>query len=119
MSAIDDSVDIAIGVIEGKVVARWQSPLSEIEFDPNNAYRIGLMLSKAAMQAYRGNQMAGSDMEFLMGELAQVKVKVSELQRDAMVAAVATILKTLIEQKRSPGYIAMHCVDAVLRETAR
>lgn len=113
------SMEVAIGVVQGKVIAKWPQAVDAIEFDPQNAYRIGLMLSRAAMEAYRGNEAKDADMELLIGELAQVGVKVSDAKRDMLIAAVSTILKTLIDQKRSPGYIALHCVDQVLKETAR
>jgi hypothetical protein len=114
----DGSVDVAIGVFEGQVVARWKDPLREITFDPPNAYKIGLALSHAALEAHNG--AAGKEaVEFIAGELAEVKVHVSDLQRMAMVQVVATIVRTLTDQKRTAGYIAQHCVDAVLKDTAR
>lgn len=113
------SVDIAIGVVKGKVVAQWKDPIREIEFDPPNAYKIGLALSKAALDAHRGSGDVGKDTEFIAGELAQVKVEVSDQTRTYLINAVSTILRTFIEQGKTPGYMAMHCVDAVLRETAR
>ncbi len=112
------SVDVAIGVVDGKVVAQWREPTTEITFDPQNAYSIGMHMARAAMEAHQG-KASGKELEFLAGELAQVKVKVSDLERMAMIQAVATIVRTLIDQKRTPGYIAQHAVDAVLRETAR
>lgn len=117
---MSESMDVAIGVVEGKVVARWHAPVTEIAFDPKNAYKVGLALSKAALDAHSGKKReAKSDVEFIDGELSQNKIVVTDLQRDYMIAQVATILKTLQDQKRSPGYMAMHCVDAVLKETAR
>ena len=46
-------------------------------------------------------------------------MKVSDMDRARMIGAVATIVKTLMDKKQSPGYIAMHAVDEVLKETAR
>lgn len=112
------NVDIAIGVFEGKVIARWLEATREIMFDPANAYKVGLALSHAAIEAHEGTRQQ-KDIEFIGEELAQIKIVVTDAQRDMLVATVATILATLIEKKMTPGYIAMHCVDAVLRETAR
>jgi hypothetical protein len=112
------SVDVAIGVFEGKVVASWHEPVAEISFDPKNAYTIGMHLARAAMEAHQG-RATGKEFEFIAGELAEVKVKVSDVQRMAMVMKVSTIVRSLIDQKRSAGYIAQHCVDAVLQDTAR
>jgi hypothetical protein len=114
------SVDVAIGVDKGKVIARWHTPVTEIVFDPQNAYKVGLALSKAALDAHTNTKRdAKADVEFIDGELSQSKIIVSDQQRAYMVGAVATILKTFLEQKKTPGYMAEHCVDAVLRETAR
>ncbi len=117
---MSDSVDVAIGIVKGKVVAQWRKPTAEIVFDPANAYKIGLALSKAALDAHRGERGdTGKDVAFIDGELAQVKVEVSDEKRLYLVNAVATILKTLLEQGKTPGYCALHAVDMVLRETAR
>lgn len=115
---MSENVDVAIGVVGAKVVARWIEPVTQIEFDAANAYKVGLALSHAALEAHKGARKS-KDVEFIDGELAQVKLVVSDVLRDMLIASVATIVKTLQDQKKTPGYIAMHCVDAVLRETAR
>lgn len=115
---MSDSIDVAIGVFEGKVVAQWKDPTASIAFDPKNAYMVGMALSKAAMEAHRGSKN-GEDVGFLADELTTEKKKVSDLERMALVMQVSTIIRTLIDQKRTPGYIAQHCVDTVLAETAR
>ena len=112
------SVDIAIGVVDGKVIARWHEMTDEIIFDPHNAYTVGTALSKAALEAHRGNGSPG-DMEFIAGELAEVKVKVSDTKRNFLIVQVAGILRSLITQNKSPAIMAAHAVDAVLQETAR
>ena len=113
------SVDVAVGVFEGKVVARWQEPVTEITFDPQNAYTVAHALANAAVEAYLGKKKNAHDIQVVDGQLAQIKMVVTDMQRDMMVATVASIIKTFVDQKKSPAYIAMHCVDAVLRETAR
>lgn len=115
---MSDSVAVAIGVVEGKVVAKWHQPMNEITFDPANAYSVGMHLARAAMEAHQGKPN-GKELEFIAGELAEVKMKVSDEQRMAMVLKVATIIRSMTDQKFSSGQIANHCVDAVLRETAR
>lgn len=112
-------MDIAIGVVEGKVVARWPEPVMEITFDPQNAYQVGVNLSKAALDAHRGSPSndEGRDLLFLADQLTQQRIEVSDAQRVYLINKVSSILKSL--EGRSNGYIAMHCVDAVLQETAR
>lgn len=115
---MSESVQVAVGVVEGKVVAKWHEPTNEIVFDPQNAYSVGMHMARAAMEAHQG-MPTGKELEFIAGELAQVKVKVSDLQRMAMIQEVSVIIRSLIDQKRNAGYIAQHAVDAVLKETAR
>ncbi len=112
------SVDILIGVQDGQVIAKWEEVANHIIFDPQNAYQVGMALSKAGMEASRGTAQKG-DTQFIEGELREMKVKVSDLQRMGMVMQVATIIRTMVDEKRTPGTIAQHCVDIVLRETAR
>ena len=115
---MSDAVDVAVGVLDGKVIARWHEPTREITFDPKNAYTVGMHLARAAMEAHQGKP-TGKELEFIAGELAQVKMVVSDIHRMAMIQEVASIVRTLMDQKRNAGYIATHAVDAVLRETAR
>lgn len=111
-----DNIDIAIGVVNGQVITKWNDATNEIVFDPANAYKVGLALSRAAMQAHGNAKDVKSDTDFILGEQ---RITVTDAQRDYMVAQVATILKTFMEQGKSPGYMAMHCVDTVLAETAK
>ena len=92
---------------------------ARIDESPEGATALGLDTgARAAMEAHQG-KANGKEIEFIAGELATVKFEVTDLQRMAMVQQVATIIRTLLDQKRTPGYIAQHAVDAVLRETAR
>lgn len=116
---MSDSVDVAIGVVEGKVIARWQQACTEISFDPKNAYQVSIALGKAALEAHGGKAADSKDAAFIDGELKQVKVTVTDAQRMMMVAKVATIIRSMMDQKATHGQIAVHAVDAVLRETAR
>ena len=112
------SVDVGIGVVEGKVIAKWHAPTNEIEFDAQNAYLIGVSLCKAALEAHRGSPDTGSkDLMFIADQLASQKVEVSDVQRVAMINKVTSILQGL--KGRPTAYQAVHCVDAVLQETAR
>lgn len=109
------NVDVAVGVVEGKVVAKWHIPVEQIVFDPQNAYRVGMALATAGMEAHKGSPINAKP--FLDAELARPTV--TDQQRDRLIAIVATQIKTLQEKGRSPGMIAIHAVDAVLQEVAR
>lgn len=112
---MSESVQVAVGVVEGKVVARWHQPTNEIAFDPQNAYKVGMALAEAGMQAHKGSPINGHD--FIVSELQRPKI--TDQQRDRLISIVATQIKTLQEKGRSPGMIAIHAVDAVLQEVAR
>lgn len=114
-----DSVDVMIGVVSGKVIARWADPLAQIEFDAPNAYKVGLALSHAALKAYKGSKRTNKDLAAIEGELAETRVTITGTQRAMLVATCAHIIRQLTDEKKTPVYIALHCVDAVLRETAR
>lgn len=113
-----DSVAVAIGVFDGKVIAKWHAPVDQITFDPKNAYTVGLALSKAALEAHRGSSVNG-DADFVAGQLTEQRITITDAQRDLLIGKVATMLKTFIDQGKWPGYIAMHAVDLVLSDTAR
>lgn len=113
-----DSVQVAIGVFDGKVVAKWPSACDQIVFDAKNSYLIGMALCKAALEANRGRADKG-DTEFIAGELTERKMVITELQRDALIGQVATQIRTLVNKHASAGTIAMHAVDTVLQETTR
>ena len=114
------NVDIGIGVMEGRVICQWKDPTSQIEFDAQNAYLVGVSLCKAALEAHRGSPDTGNkDLMFIAEELASQKIEISDIKRAALINQVASIIRSLTLQKKSEGYVAMHCVDAVLQETAR
>lgn len=112
---MSESVQVAVGVVEGKVVARWAMPTAEIVFDPQNAYNVGMALAQAGMEAHGGSPINAHP--FLTSELQRPKV--TDAQRDMLIGIVATQLKTLMDKGRSPGFMAIHAVDAVLQEVAR
>lgn len=116
---MSDPVDVAVGIVNNKVVARWLDPITEIEFDAPNAYKVGLALSHAAMEAHKGTPRKSKDITLIDGELKETRVTVTEMQRTMLVATCAHIIRQFTDEKRAPRYIALHCVDAVLRETAR
>ena len=112
------TVQVAIGVVDGKVVAQWHEPMREIVFDPKNAYSVGMHMARAAMEAHNG-KATGKELEFIAGELAEVKVKVTGEQRMAMILAATHIIRSMTDQRKSHGQIAVEVVDSVLQETAR
>ena len=115
---MSENVDVAVGVVNGKVVAQWHKPVNEIVFDPKNAYTVSLALGRAALEAHKGS--AGADtIDFVAGELVDQKIRISDARRSMLVMQASTILKSLREQSKPDGYCAQHIVDLVLADTAK
>ena len=114
MTEPQGSVDVAIGVFEGKVIATWQKPTTQIVFDPQNAFQIGEAMARAAHEAKYGAPPQSDG-----GYIAeQVKARVTENMRVRMINRVVLMLGSMQRQKKTPGHIAMALVDAILREVA-
>lgn len=106
-----DSVDVAIGVVDGRVVARWRDPTSEIVFDPQNAFQIGEAMARAAHEARFG--VAPTDESYIAG---QIRARVTENLRVRAINRVVLMLGSMERQGKAPGHIAAQLVDAILRE---
>lgn len=105
---MSEAIDVAVGVVNGKVVAKWHRATAEIVFDPNNAYSVGKALSNAACDA------AGTT-PLMMGDTAKMKITLE--QRARILVICGRILRSMMEQGKKPEQIAMHVVDHVLQET--
>jgi hypothetical protein len=117
-----NAVLVVVGVEKGNVEMSLREDTSgkyaQGSFEPKFAYELGLKLCRSAMEAHRGNP-SDKDLQYIDGELKQVKVVVTDVQRMAMVNTVSHIVRSMLDQKRTPGQIAVEAVDAVLQETAR
>jgi ribosomal protein L24E len=101
------NVEVAIGVVEGKVVARWHQAISQIEFNPDNAYQIGTALRNAACDATGVTpEMMGSG-----------KMEITNEGRARILIICGKIVRSLMEQGKTPEQITVHVVDYVLGET--
>lgn len=111
-----DSVQVAVGVFAGKVVTRWQTPCEQIEFDPKNAYTVGLAMARAAREAHEGKPAPDGFDAFFSSE---AKMQIGDEHRLRIISVAATMLRTLIARGDKADMIAIHVVDAVLQETTR
>jgi hypothetical protein len=105
-------VDVAIGVHEGKVVARWMVPTNEIVFDPQNAYQIGEAMARAAHEAKHGAPVQ-TDESYIA---EQVRARVTENLRLRMINRFILMFGSMERQRKTPQHIAAQMVDALLRE---
>ena len=106
------SVDVAIGVHEGKVVARWALPTTQIVFDPQNAFQIGEAMARAAHEARYGAPVQ-TDESYIA---EQVRARVSENLRLKMINRFVLMFGSMERQRKTPKHIAEQMVDALLRE---
>jgi hypothetical protein len=106
------SVDVSIGVHEGKVVARWQVPTNQIVFDPQNAFQVGEAMARAAHEARYGVSVQ-TDESYIA---EQVRARVTENLRARMVSRFVLMFGSMERQRKTPKHIAEQMVDALLRE---
>lgn len=105
-------VDVAIGVHEGKVVARWALPVTEIVFDPQNAFQVGEAMARAAHEARYGEKVE-TDESYVA---SQIRARVTENLRTKAIHRVVRMLGSMERHRRTPAHIATELVDAILRE---
>lgn len=114
MSDPINNVEIAIGVVDGKVVAKWHEPTQCIVFDPQNAFDVGEALARAAHNArFPGEPLP--DANYIAN---QVRARLTENLRVRMINRVSLMLETETFRSWTPGKRAMHLVDAIFREVA-
>lgn len=106
------NVDVAIAVVDGKVVAQWYQPTHQIVFDPQNAFQVGEALARAAHQA-RFPGEALSDRSYIA---EQVRARATEDARVRCINRCSIMMASDNFRTWTPGKQAMHLVDAILRE---
>lgn len=109
------NIDVAVGVVEGKVVAQWHRPVTQIVFDPQNAFQIGEALARAAHEARFPGEKLPSDRSYLA---EQVRAKLTEDLRVRMINRVSLMMQGEQFRTWTPGKQALHLVDAIFREVA-
>lgn len=114
-----NAVQVLVGVVNGIVNAkvRWDDTgrFEDMHFEPKEAYEIGIALSKAAMEAHAGQPVGGAD-DFIRNESL---MKITDEGRARILVIVGKMVRSLMDQGKSPEQITMHAVDFVLQETTR
>jgi len=108
------SVDVAIGISQGKVLIHWQRPTTYIAFDPQNAYEFGEMMARTAHKARFGED-APDDRSYLA---QQIRARVTEELRDRMVIRTMHVIRSLQEKNKSPDFVAKEVVDTIFAEVS-
>lgn len=114
MSKRDGKTEIAIGDEGGRVFLRFKEPIAWVALDPQNAFDIGEAIARAAHKARFGGE-APADSSYLA---QQVRARLTDQLRDRLIISISTMLRSLQEQGKSPGQMALHVVDTILSEVA-
>lgn len=100
-----DSTICAIGERNGMVVMSFPRPVTEFTIDAEQARQMAEQFARSAHKAHTGNAWPTPS-----------KSAVSEALRKRLHARASIVARTLIEQGKSPAYIARHMVDIILTE---
>lgn len=98
------TTEIAIGTREGLVVLQFQNQVEWIALDPQNALMIGEAIARAAYECKYGKVPSGTQ-----NVLKQEKVNTLYKRAELMI-------RSLLDKKKLPKYIAHQVVDIVLSE---
>lgn len=122
MAAANDAdggnVETAIGVamVGGKrqVVLKYFRPVTEIVFDPQNAFEFAEGMARASYEARFGKPPPG---DAFAGELSrQVKNRATNEMRNVMVQKQTFNIRSMIQQGKAPDVIARNVVDTLLAD---
>lgn len=112
--ALNESIHVAVGDQNGKVVLSFDRPIQNWVLDPQNAFQIGEAIAKAAHTAKFG-KVPQADGSYIA---QQVKARVTDEIRARMVLQAGFALRSMLEQNRKPEYIAAEIVNRILSEVA-
>jgi hypothetical protein len=113
------NVDTAIGVglVAGqrRVILKYHRPVTEIVFEPQNAFEIAEGLARAAYEARFGRKPPDDARE--MGYLAsQIGKRISGEMRNRYVEKAAFDIKAMLLAGKDPTHIAQQTVDNLLAQ---
>ena len=97
---------------EGQVVIGFDRPVRNWVLDPGNAVQIAEAMAKAAWVAHHGKAPPNGVDVLLQRERHQV----TEQLRQRLVNRATHVMRSLVEQKFTPGQAATQLVDLFLQE---
>lgn len=107
---VNENVDVAMKVHQGKVLMTWSAPRAHIFFEPQAAFELAEHMARAAHRAkYPGEQMP-EDFSYLA---QQIKQRLTDDMRDRLVVRVRTALPSLLEKHKDLNYVARQLVDTI------
>lgn len=96
----------AVGERDGQVVLSFPDAVDFAAFDPETARNLAESIARTAYKAHTGIDGANGN-----------KV-ITDVLRERMILNVSHMVRSLIQQKRKNGYIAMAVVDYILGEVS-
>ena len=101
------SVDVAVGIVKGKIILKFPSPMEHIEFDSQNAIDIARAMTDAAFEIRDGVKPVGDTL----------KTELIERHRDTLIPRINLMLNSLREKKKvSNGNLSMQLIGTMLSE---
>ena len=103
----DDSMDVAVGVFDDKVVLKFPHPIEHIALDGQNSIDIARAMTDAAMELRDGVKPVGDTL----------KAELIDRHRDTLIPRINMLLGTQRENRViTNGRLSMQIIDIVFSE---
>lgn len=106
---MEESVDIALKDVHGKVVMHWYKLRDRIVFEPQAAFNFAEQLARCAHRARFPGERIPDDFSYLAG---QIKQRLTEEMRGRLVARMRVMLPSALESK-DLAYVSRQIVDTI------
>jgi hypothetical protein len=106
---LEESVDIALKDVRGKVVMLFPRPVPHVVFAPQGAFDFAENLARAAHRARFPGDRVPNDFHYLA---QQIKQRLTEEMRDRLIVRLRAMLPSALESK-DLGYVSRQVVDTV------
>lgn len=110
MTELADKTKVAIEARDGRVILQFSKPTQTLVMEPGEAFPIAEGMARAAHSARYPHEKL-TDGSYIA---TQVRARVTENIRDAMVARAAIVMGNLYQKKWTPAKAALEIVDVVL-----
>lgn len=106
---LNESVDIALNAVKGRVVMLFPKPVPHVVFEPQNAFNVAEQLARYAHKARFPNEKLPEDFSYLAQQLKQ---RLTDDMRDRLLIRIRSMLPSLLERK-DLNYAAASIVDTI------
>lgn len=106
---LNESLDIALNAVKGKVVMLFPRHVPHVVFDPQNAFSFAEQLARTAHRAAFPNEKLPDDFSYLAQQLKQ---RLTDDMRDRLLVRIRSMLPSLME-KKDLNYASAQIVDTI------